>query len=195
MSARAKRVRAGHRSTATKWIGEVDALVAAAEGGTLPDRIRVAQLKRGLEDQVGNLDKLNTDILDLLGEEEAVEDEIASCEEFELGIVGKLKELGKVDVTPPDPTPSLPPTPTPARNNKAKLPKFTLQRFNGEPTQWYSFWELYDAAVHSNTEVEKFTYLKSHLEKSAHEAITGLTLTGENYKEAIEILESISSSF
>ena len=41
---RLKRVRAGHKSTATKWIGEVDGLATAAEGGTQPDKVRLAQL-------------------------------------------------------------------------------------------------------------------------------------------------------
>ena len=43
---RLKRVRAGHKSTATKWIGEVDGLVTAAEGGTQPDKVQLAQLKK-----------------------------------------------------------------------------------------------------------------------------------------------------
>ena len=38
--------------------------------------------------------------------------------------------------------------------------------------------------------MEKFTYLRTLLDKSAHESIAGLALTGENYKEAVEILEA-----
>ena len=52
---------------------------------------------------------------------------------------------------------------------------------------------FYHAPIPSNEElsdVEKFTYLRTLLEKSAHEAIAGLALTGENYKEAVEILEA-----
>ena len=38
------------------------------------------------------------------------------------------------------------------------------------------------------TAVEKFNYLVSVLEHSAHDAISGLSLTAANYKEAIATL-------
>ena len=92
-------------------------------------------------------------------------------------------------LTPPA-TPSAAPT---SGNSTPKLPKLELQHFSGNPTKWYSFCELYDATIHSNWElldVENFTYLRTLLDKSAHEAIAGLALTGENYKEAVEVLEA-----
>ena len=194
---RLKRIRAGHKSTATKWIGEVDGLATAAEGRTQPDKVRLAQLKKGLQEQHETLDKLNKDILALVEEEAAIGDEITSSQEFKLTIYGAilkidklLKEGGATDGLNPPPTPSAAPT---SHNSRPKLPKLELQHFSGDPTKWYSFWELYDAAIHSNGElsdVEKFTYLRTLLEKSAHEAIAGLALTGENYKEAVEILEA-----
>ena len=58
---RLKHVRAGHKSTATKWIGEVDGLATAAEGGTQPDKVRLAQLKKGLQEQHETLDRLSKD--------------------------------------------------------------------------------------------------------------------------------------
>ena len=72
-----------------------------------------------------------------------------------------------------------------------KLPKITLPRFNGDPVRWTSFWDSYQSAVHLNselTEVDKFNYLWSLLDRSAHDAITGLTLSSANYQQAIEIL-------
>ena len=38
-------------------------------------------------------------------------------------------------------------------------------------------------------DVDKFNYLRSLLEKSAYEAIAGLTLTADNYEEAVSILK------
>ena len=46
--------------------------------------------------------------------------------------------------------------------------------------------------MHNNdtlTDVHKFNYLRSLLERLAYEAIAGLTLSAANYKEAIEILK------
>ena len=74
------------------------------------------------------------------------------------------------------------------------MPKLT---FNGNITSWTTFWDSFESAVHSNpdlTKINKFNYLKSLLEKSAAEAISGLTLTADNYKEAVSILKKRSGN-
>ena len=40
----------------------------------------------------------------------------------------------------------------------------------------------------NTSDIDKFTYLKSYLCDSANSVISGLTLTSENYKEAIDLL-------
>ena len=72
-----------------------------------------------------------------------------------------------------------------------KLPKLTIRPFNRELTAWTTFWDSFEAAVHKNGElsdVDKFNYLRSLLKHTAHEAISGLSLTSANYGEAISIL-------
>ena len=62
----------------------------------------------------------------------------------------------------------------------------------GIVTEWSSFWDLYNTAIHSNTsvsKVNKFSYLFSLLEGNAARSIKGLTLTSANYDAAIEILQ------
>ncbi len=76
--------------------------------------------------------------------------------------------------------------------SKVKLPKISLPRFKGDPVQWTSFWDAYNSAVHCNselTEIDKFNYLRSLLDCSALDAITGLTLSSANYSHAIDILK------
>ena len=54
------------------------------------------------------------------------------------------------------------------------------------------FWDSFKSAVHDNSsisDVDKFNYLRSLVERSAKEAIAGLTLSSDNYHEAICILE------
>ena len=54
--------------------------------------------------------------------------------------------------------------------NIVKLPKLQLRSVNGDLTKWTAFWELFESAIHSNTElsdVEKFNYINSLLERSA----------------------------
>uniref|UniRef100_A0A1X7U524 CCHC-type domain-containing protein n=1 Tax=Amphimedon queenslandica TaxID=400682 RepID=A0A1X7U524_AMPQE len=76
---------------------------------------------------------------------------------------------------------------------RAKLPKLDLPVFNGEITKWFTFWDSYKAAVHDNSDllpVQKFTYLRSLLSRSAQECIAGLTSTEANDTEAVIVLGS-----
>ena len=48
----------------------------------------------------------------------------------------------------------------------AKLPKLTLDKFNGEVLLWQSFWDQYSAAIHTNSslsDTEKFNIEKSSI--------------------------------
>ena len=77
------------------------------------------------------------------------------------------------------------------RNDGVKLPKITLKTLSGDPLDWKYFKETFEAAVHNNesiTNTEKFTYLKTYLDKSAFQAIEGFPLTSENYTEALNLL-------
>ena len=77
------------------------------------------------------------------------------------------------------------------RNDGLKLSKITLKTFSGDPLDWKSFKETFEAAEHNNesiTNIEKFTYLKTYLDKSALQAIEGFSLTNENYTEAWNLL-------
>ena len=51
-----------------------------------------------------------------------------------------------------------------------------------------AFWDSFEAAIDKNEElssVDKFNYLNTLLEGAAAEAVAGLTLTSENYSEAV----------
>ena len=80
-----------------------------------------------------------------------------------------------------------------AKSCKAKLPKLSLPIFSGDPVAWTTFWESFSSAIHQNadlSDIEKFQYLQSLLQKSAADTIRGLPLTGVNYKEAVDLLQS-----
>ena len=74
----------------------------------------------------------------------------------------------------------------------AKLPKLELRKFSGDPINWHPFWESFESAIHKNTtlsDVERFQYLKSLLEGSAAQTISGLALTSSNYDHAVQLLD------
>ncbi|XP_071158950.1 uncharacterized protein [Mytilus edulis] len=80
----------------------------------------------------------------------------------------------------------------PSTVSAVKLPKLDLVSYNGDKLKWTEFWDSFEAAVHTNqslTKIEKLNHLKSKLFGTANSAISGLTLSHENYDVAISILK------
>ena len=76
--------------------------------------------------------------------------------------------------------------------SKVKLPKMVLKKFDGQLTNWATFWDMFVSSVHTNSElsdIDRFNYLHSLLEGPAADAVSGLSLTTANYAEAIAILK------
>ena len=74
---RKTRVRAGHRSSATKMITRSEKLLAEDS----PDVPRLLQLKLSLTEKLDTLKKLDSEILDMV-EEDKVANEIEQSDEF-----------------------------------------------------------------------------------------------------------------
>ena len=71
--------------------------------------------------------------------------------------------------------------------DEVKLPKIVLRKIIGDPLDWKSFKETFEAAVHGSdciNNTEKFSYLKTYLDKSVLQAIERFPLTNENYTAA-----------
>ena len=74
--------------------------------------------------------------------------------------------------------------------------KFTCKNLPSKSSKshvpnWPGFWDQYDSAIRqkqSITHIDKFTCLKSHLCDLVNSVVPGLTLTSENYKEAMDLL-------
>ncbi|XP_063414880.1 uncharacterized protein LOC134696854 [Mytilus trossulus] len=80
----------------------------------------------------------------------------------------------------------------PSTVSAVKLPKLDLVSYNGDKLKWTEFWDSFEATVHTNqilTKIEKLNYLKSKLFGTANSAISGLTLSHENYDVTISILK------
>ena len=67
-----------------------------------------------------------------------------------------------------------------------------LGKFGGDPLDWKSFKKTLEAAAHGSdsiSNIEKFTYLKRYLDKSALQAIEGLSRANKNYTAALQLLD------
>ena len=74
----------------------------------------------------------------------------------------------------------------------SRLPKLSLLTFSGNPLDCQSFWDSFEAAVHSNSSfngIQRFNYLKAQLQEDAQQAITGFPLANSNYKQAVNFLK------
>lgn len=75
---------------------------------------------------------------------------------------------------------------------RVNLPKLNLPHFEGNYRNWPSFYDLFNCLIHNNTDlsdVVKFQYLLTSLEKEPLALIKGLPLTDANYIIAYEMLE------
>ena len=192
-----KRVRGGHKASATRMVTEVNALVEESA----PDSAKLLQLKHSLEEKLKTFSILDSEILDMVAED-AIPQEIEEADLYKASI---YEAIAKIDLcysakakpkttstsassAGPSRTPDIPTS----ASSRVKLPKLTLRPFNGDITAWTTFWDSYESAVHNNrelTDIDKFNYLRSLLEKSAYDCIAGLSLTAANYAEAITVLK------
>ena len=83
------------------------------------------------------------------------------------------------------------PLPTAVRTG-VKLPQLAVPTFDGNITNWRSFWEQFKVSVHDRSTLspsEKLTYLRHALKDgSAKHVIEGLCGSGDQYTEAIDCL-------
>ena len=73
----------------------------------------------------------------------------------------------------------------------ARLPKLELPHVGGNPLEWTAFWDQFSAMVDDMdmTDITKFVYLRSLLDRETKATVEGLTLTGPHYKSARDLLE------
>ena len=75
--------------------------------------------------------------------------------------------------------------------NYTKLPKLEIKYFTGDPLEFPTFQQQFRASIGESdlADVAKFSYLKNLLRGEASRAISGLSVVGENYNSAWNILE------
>ena len=79
----------------------------------------------------------------------------------------------------------------PLRNYR--LPKLDMEPYDGSPHKYQLFMDSFESSVNSNhrlSGIDKFLYLRSLLKGRALSTIQGLSLTGENYVSALQLLKA-----
>ncbi|XP_064462615.1 uncharacterized protein LOC135373322 [Ornithodoros turicata] len=202
--ARLKRKRGTIRTAATKLMDEIQQLlqrpVSSDCRGELQEKLDLLAVK---EDA---LEQLNSSIEELTLDDAAFDDELAGSQTYQdricitrsratqrLNAGGNegpsrttaVRQGGRGNGGAGDLTES-------RRGTSVKLPKLEIPKFSGDLREWGSFWDQFDSTINSNpsiSKVDKFKYLKSYLIEKAATAVSGLSLTAENYDVALMLLK------
>eukprot|EP00794_Sanderia_malayensis_P010236 gene10236-11286_t len=83
---------------------------------------------------------------------------------------------------------------TSSERTGVKLPDLKIPEFDGEPTNWKTYWQQFEATIHSSKKLDdqlKMQYLlKSLITKRAKDAVQGIVAVAEAYPEAISALKA-----
>lgn len=198
-SEKRKKIRQGHRTYTQKLVENVaDTVGKYNETPESSLESKLKQLRITLLERLDILKDLDEKILEDFDEDEEILDEIERAgkfREFVHEAVVKIDAIlspAKNEESKKNSSTVNASTSGPSGGKSTKLPKLVLQKYQGEPTKWQSFWDSFKSAVHDNqhlTEIDKFNYLKSLLHGSAAQTISGLALTATNYETAVNLLE------
>ena len=75
---------------------------------------------------------------------------------------------------------------------KARLPKLQMSKFDGSVVDWVRFWEQFETEIDkcsSYVAITKFSYLRELLSNQPKTEIAGLSFTEEGYEKAKELLQ------
>ena len=151
-------VRAGRRSYLNKIADNANAVL---ENISVQPAQKLKQFKVRIKEELESIKALDDEIINLLDDDLELLTDIKHAGEFREKITEMLLQIEE----------SLSKSVHLERNTlrestaASKLPKRKLKRFNGEVTQWQTFWDTYKSAIHSNPSmniITKFSYCETY---------------------------------
>ena len=186
------RTRGGTRAIATKRMNRLDEILV--QELTTETKLELAALCDVFKKLRQTLDDMNSDVQGLIGVDE-IDADMMTSNDYDVKLAVAIQQvnsrLAKVETA----TPRTSTASTTGGNQDArlKLPKLDIPKFDGSYSQWVSFSDLFDGAVHANpslTGSQKLFYLKGLLTGEAKRLLTSITITDANYEEARDILKN-----
>ena len=136
-----------------------------------------------------------TAVADVVAEQDAIDTNNTIIKDARENVMVQLGDLEREEAdalaaaTPPPP--ATVPVPTPVVNNRAtSRPKMNLPRFSGEILRWQSFWQTFEAEIHSDPitpNITKFNYLMGQLEPKVTKVVANLAATNDNYPVLVKL--------
>ena len=165
---RYKRRRKGYTTSVSKLIKRIEERLLVEDTSKDQIQIELVALKNTLKEKENTIKELDNNVLDEISDEEEIVAEIENSTTFEVMIKSVEERIKRALHTPPIQSNESTLSVLSESRTNVKLPKLSLKKFNGEATEWTSFYQTFMSAVDNNeglSKVEKFTYLKGFVEK------------------------------
>ena len=188
---RLKTIRAAYKGHCTRDVKKAERFLNAIDKIDEAELVAIAdRLNRRMEEIIVMDNQIQTLITDSNELEKEIEDALLFQDEISVWRhrIIKFTDANKTQVKQFQNDSKLSHTP----KFNIKLPTINIKSFNGDPLQWLTFWDSFNATIHMNNElsaIEKMTYLTGMLQGEAARTIAGLPLTTDNYARAIELLK------
>ena len=176
----------GHCTRAIKAANEIMELYS-------PNLDTLEDVVEGLCSRMERLSLQNQKI-ELAVPEDKIEEEITQTLEYTDDLMGQKNKIAKAQVKQEQEEKKLASSKFTTKKEAihVKLPKMKLKSFSGNPIEWLSFWDSFQASVDKNSDisgVDKMNYLSGLLKGEAARVIQGLPLSESNYKRAVDLLK------
>ena len=182
------------RKAARRWVTN---LGEELEGILKKSSVSVVELKATIEQfdtRLYKLDEVQSEI-ELEMDDGDLDEDLDNAAEFRANsLIPRIKaseKLLELEVGQKDDEESTTTSANEPAAAQVRLPKLELPKFNGEVTEWQSFWDQFSSHVDNSDipVISKFSYLASLLEGEAKSVISGLSHTSVNYKTACDLLK------
>ena len=186
-------VRKGHILHVRRLIKQFDEI--KIEPTESIDKNKVKTIKLTVQAKQSLISNLSDDVWGLLEEEDALEKDMDEMNKFtdETNyFITSIDDFVSTNFQPQRSSESTISANSATSENRVRLPKISIQPFDGNELNWRPFWDQFNSTIHNNptlNEIDKFCYLKNLICPSALECIKGLSLTEGNYNTAVTTLK------
>ena len=139
--AKKKRIRAGHKASATKTIRQIEDMLSSETSDTQ----RLSLLRLTLNEKLETIKALDSEVIDLI-DDETLAEEIEQADGYKETVFNALIKIDRIAQTPLTSYPlhealftEMRTLPSDSRSSRVRLPKLQLRPFGGDLTKWTSF--------------------------------------------------------
>ena len=162
------------------------------------DKSKALAIKSKTNEKFSTLQKLNYAVLGLIEDENVYESYQNKADGFKIKVEEVIINIESIILKPETPQvihqfiPQVVPSLTLYQSRSIKLPEINIKKFLGEFTEWQTFFDSIEVAVHSDSKLSnigKMNFILIYLTGEDLKTVKGLKLSQSNCSAAIEMLQ------